>query len=149
MDLSTSLPSTHYATELPPSPLLPTGVASIATHSFIFIVKRRQITVRFLNCPAQHCQTQLCCGRRRMLKRSRALPLSLSLSVRLMLLTALLARSRSSVAPRTMLFLLYAGVDVVVGIGTSARSACSSSSSGRGTSWACAKNEAHGEGRWP
>lgn len=88
-----------------------------------------------------------------MLKRSRALPLSRSLhslSFRLMLLTALLTRSRSSVAPRTMFFLLYAGVDVVVvGIGTLARSACSSSSSGRGTSWACAKNEAHGEGRRP
>lgn len=59
-----------------------------------------------------------------MLKRSRALPLSRSLhslSFRLMLLTALLTRSRSSVAPRTMFFLLYAGVDVVVGIGTSAR----------------------------
>lgn len=49
---------------------------------------------------------------------SAAPALFLALSVRLMLLTALLARSRSSVAPRTMFFLLYAGVAVGIGIGT-------------------------------
>lgn len=77
---------------------VPTPHASIATHSFIFIVKRRQITVRFLNFLAPALPDPIMlrqAAHAQALSRSRSLWLAVSLRLHLMLLTALLARFRS------------------------------------------------------